>query len=362
VVLLLKKTVEQDRTYLFRHLKVFPDYIQDYFKSKLHSLSPSTLRGYAIDIEDFLEWLLIEEIVEVEDIKDIPLSALETLKASQIQNDYVTYLDKREYRAGRKVKGKKLNHNTLYRKFAALRALFYWLTYVAKDEELEPLLSRNVIEIDGAVYDPVLSASRIRRSILVGEEIEEYLNFIIKGYGELPNLKKLTKRRHKENKERDLAIISLMLETGITAVEVANLSMNDIDKDVKKLNVSRKSGKSIVIDLSVRASTDLQRYLNIREDQYQPPDSQNSMFLTNQQSPGQSITKRAIQNMIEKYSNAFDKPLLTAHKLRHSFGVRHYMKHRDIEQLQEIMGYSDVQSARIYELVLNEKWESLDSE
>ncbi|MCA1064814.1 tyrosine recombinase XerS (plasmid) [Rossellomorea sp. AcN35-11] len=361
----MKKTAEQDRTYLFRHMKVFPGYIQDYFKSKLHSLSPSTLRGYAIDIEDFLEWILEEGISDVEEIKHISLNTLEELKVSQVQKDYVSYLDKREYRGGRKVKGKKLNHQTIHRKFAALRALFYWLTYVAKDEKMEPLLSHNVIEeveVENVVYDPVVSASRIRRSILVGDEIEEYLNFIIKGYGELPNLKKLSRRRHQENKERDLAIISLMLETGITAAEVANLSMNDVDLDKGILHVSRKSGKSIGIDLTERASSDLQRYLNMRTEQYEPSENQYSLFLTNQQSPGQAITKRAIQNMIEKYSQAFDKPLLTAHKLRHSFGVRHYNKFKDLDKLQEILGYSDVQSARIYEFVLNEKWEYLDSE
>lgn len=358
VFIMLNANNQQDRTYLFRHMKVFPDYIQDYFKSKLHSLSPSTLRGYAIDFEDFFEWIIEEGVGEASEIKNVHLSTLENLKAAQIQKDFIHYLNLRDYKGGRKVKGKKLNQRTLNRKISALRALFYWLSSVAKNKDLEPLLKHNPMEyvdLKQEKYNPLDVAGKIRSSILMGKEFYEFYEFVLEGYGELPNIKKMSKRKHVETRERDLAIVSLILEVGLRASEVQNITMDDIVLENKRIKVSRKGGKSIVLDLTKQASGALESYLNIRNERFGPKSDQTSLFLTNQQAPGQTMTKRAIQNMIEKYAEAFGKPLLTAHSMRHSFATRHYAKHEDIDTLKEIMGHSETETTMVYTHVLTNR-------
>lgn len=349
---------DKDREYLNNHVKIFPTYVQDYFRAKLRTLSPTTLRNYAIDFEDFFQWLIDDNIVNVEEIRRVPLSALEKLRTKQIEEDFIYYLNVQEYSKGRPVRDDQLTKTSLNRKIAALRALFYWMVNVAEDENLNPLLNRNVmakIELSEVHYNPKDVAKKIRASILIGKEFREFRDFVYEGYGAIPKLHALSKRKHTENRERDLAIISLILATGLRIAEVASINLDDLTMKDRIVRVVRKGNKEKLIDFSLRAAEDLERYIAIRDSRYQPNKSQKALFLTNQQKPGQTMTKRAMQDLIEKYAKAFGKSLLTAHKLRHSFATRYYAKYGDLAKLQELMGHSDIKTTMIYTHVLNDE-------
>ncbi|KAA0800301.1 hypothetical protein DN406_04045 [Bacillus sp. BB56-3] len=70
----------------------------------------------------------------------------------------------------------------------------------------------------------------------------------------------------------------------------------------------------------------------ILETEITAPDIQNALFLTKQQQPGKLIKVRAIQNLIEKYSIAYGRPL-TAHNLRCSFDTRHFVEHKNLKNI-----------------------------
>lgn len=65
------------------------------------------------------------------------------------------------------------------------------------------------------------------------------------------------------------------------------------------------------------------------------PDIQNALFLTKQQQPSKLIKVRAIQNLIEKYWLAYGKPLIV-HNLRCSFGTRHFAEHTDFKNQNKL--------------------------
>ena len=79
---------------------------------------------------------------------------------------------------------------------------------------------------------------------------------------------KLTEKQklyHERTKVRDLAMMSLLLGTGIRVSECVGLNINDIDLDTCGARVYRKGGKESVIYFSDEVRDVLEDYLDERE-------------------------------------------------------------------------------------------------
>lgn len=63
---------------------------------------------------------------------------------------------------------------------------------------------------------------------------------------------------------RDMAIIRLLLDTGLRRMELATLRLEDIDFDADALTVTGKGGRVRVVPFGRKAARDLDRYLRLR--------------------------------------------------------------------------------------------------
>ena len=63
-----------------------------------------------------------------------------------------------------------------------------------------------------------------------------------------------------------------------------------------------------------------------------------------------------MQKMITKYGLYFDKPKLTAHKLRHTFATNHLAVNNSIPILQKILDHSSPETTMIYSTCLNQNF------
>lgn len=347
-----KTTSERDREYLHKHMKTLPYYVQKFIRYKERKLSPSTLRGYSLDFEIFFRWLLAFNDNKWNSIDKIPLSALEKLRVDNIEEDFLYFLSIKNEEENKKVNKKA----TINRKISALKSLFYYLGNIAEDENLNPLLYRNVmakIELEDLKLDKETLAQQISSKILLRDEIDDFRAYVAGGYEDnITN--KLALRRYKQNKERDTAIISLILSSGLRINEVANITLSNLNMVDGNVEVIRKGEKERIVSFSSIASNDLREYLKVRNSRYKASKKQNYLFLTLQQTKeGSPMTKRAMQLMIEKYSKAFGKPKLKAHGLRHSFATRFYQETNNIAQLKKILGHESIETTMIYTHVFN---------
>ncbi|MEK4460052.1 MULTISPECIES: tyrosine recombinase XerS [Paenibacillus] len=348
----LKSQRERDEEKLEQKIIYFPWYVNNFVEGKSNKLSPSTLLGYLFDYEIFFGWLIAEAGCPVEKIKDVPLSFLENLDL-KTADTYPKFLEKQNVTGS--TRRKQNNEKTIARKMASLKSLFSYLQNFAEDENHMPLLKRNVIEkieFSTTKIDIQDQAKIIHHKILVSEEaVEEFRRFIAYDYGRQPGLNKRHLSWYEDNRERDTAIVSLILGSGLRVNEVVNLILIDIDWEARRVLVTRKGKKLQSVPFSMRSKLDLEEYMRIRNSRYQPPASETALFLTK---GGKPMTRNAMQKMVNKYSRAYGKPL-SVHILRHTFGTQLYKKKKNLRLVQDILGHSDPKTTTLYTHIRNDE-------
>lgn len=349
---------EKDQYYVKKEIEKFPFYVKEYINYyRSQKKSYSTLRGYLIDFEIFFEWMIKEGLTEAKTFKNISLDELDKLKRKTIEQSFIPYISDETYNPITKRLG--TSDVTVNRKISSLSSLFYYLSNIAEhDEDMEPYLRRNVMaKIQHRKIKDNLpeKAKRIRSSILFGDkEIDAFRQFIAEGYGHT-GLSKIAMTRYLENRERDLAIVSIIISNGLRIEEVEGLEIDKISLEDRMMVVRRKGGKIRTLYFSEIAKLDLAAYLEVRKSRYNTPDDEKALFVTKRNNIGVPMTKRAMQLMISKYGKAFGKINLSAHDLRHTFATRFHAKVNDIVKLKEAMDHDSIQTTMIYTHVLDDE-------
>jgi integrase/recombinase XerD len=152
---------------------------------------------------------------------------------------------------------------------------------------------------------------------------------------------------------RDLAIIELLLQTGIKLSELVHLTLNNIEfkkignetsEFIKILGSRRK--KDRIIPLNTKACFALKSYLNRKNGV-----GSNILFLNRF---GNSLGERGIQKMLRKYLKRAGIRTASVNTLRHTFGVQHLAKGTNLKTVQEVMGLKDVRSTSVYQSLAKE--------
>jgi site-specific recombinase XerD len=158
---------------------------------------------------------------------------------------------------------------------------------------------------------------------------------------------------YRQNRIRDVCIVSLILASGLRVSEVVHLHLNDIDLHKKIAYVYRKGyaheRTKQGVYFTEAGRQHLRAYLKIREDVYKPARSVKALFLAipRGKKSGKQMSKRAIQAMVLKYAQVFGKPHLSVHKLRHSFATSYYLRN-DIYKTARQLGHVSTDSTQIY--------------
>lgn len=322
-------------------LERLPWYITEFIEYKSRNSSEDTLLSYCRDYEIFFQWLVNEHIAPGP-VKAIELETLETLRARNIIS-FETFCRRQLGNA----------KDTIARKIASLKSLFHYLSQIAEDDNLYPYLKRNVmakIEVVKQVRTEEERAENIAGRILVDDEITLFREFVAHGYGETIKNDTRKWKAYQRNKVRDLAIVSLILGSGMRVSEIIRLDIDKIDWNNQHLLVKRKGDKLDKIVFSDVAYLDLLEYKQIRETQYKPDANEKAFFLSSPTATGRStrMSKSAAQRVVDKYADAFGKGALSIHKLRHTFATNHYKENGDLAALKRQLGHSNINTTMIY--------------
>jgi integrase len=276
--------------------------------------------------------------------QDVPINALENLKVDEIQ-DYGDYLYSHKVNS----------HDTVYRKYASLKSLFHYLSQETEDEHNYPYLKRNVMVKVNITYEQTtnsVKAKRIEKKLLNDKEISDFRLFISEGFDHIFDESSRVLSSHKKNKGRNLALISLILGSGLLISEALSLDMNNIDWEKEEVLIYRKDNVIDNVRVSEIAMQDLKAYVDIRNKIYKINDVFQAVFISLPTGPHGSVgrlTVRSSQKMLERYVIAFGRPDITTYNLRHSFANNFYKKNKqDIIQLKEQLGHSDLNTTMIY--------------
>lgn len=306
-------------------LKTLPDFCKDYFRAMDAVTTTKTRISYAYDIRIFFQFLLDENPAFKDyTMKDFTVDVLDQLKAVDIE-EYQEYL--KVYKNGDKIETN--GERGLKRKISALRS-FYGYFFKHEMITTNPMMLVDV---------PKTHDKNIIR--LDTDEVALLLDHIEHCGDQLTGQKRVY---YEKTKERDLAIVTLLLGTGIRVSECVGLDIEDVDFKNNGIKVTRKGGNEMVVYFGEEVEKALEKYLEIREGITPQTGHEHALFYSTQR---RRIGVQAVENLVKKYAKEITTTKkITPHKLRSTYGTALYQETGDIYLVADVLGHRDVNTTK----------------
>lgn len=307
-------------------LSELPAFFKDFFRGIEPRTQSRTQIAYAYDIKIFLQFLL-EENPSIKksygSVTEIPISVLESLTVTDIE-EYTEYLKYRDT-DGKKISNKE---NAIKRKISTLKSVFKYFYRTEK-------ISENIME---RVQLPKLHSKEIIRLDI--DEVAMMIDEAERGEG----LSDRQRAYHGKTKVRDVALLSLLLGTGIRVSECVGLDISDVDFKNNGILIHRKGGKEVTVYFSDEVKEALQNYYDERVLILEESGHEGAFFLSMQ---NKRLSVRSVENLVKKYAKIIS-PLkkITPHKLRSTYGTNLYKETGDIYLVADVLGHSDVNTTK----------------
>lgn len=320
-----EKIAKQNIEKLREMLATLPSFCKVYFRGMSEIISPRTKIAYAYDLRLFFEFLhQSNTYCRNMDIKDFPIQILDSIKREDIE-EYLEYLSLYKNHTESDVMNDERGKS---RKLASLRS-FYNFYYKNELIETNPA---------ALVAMPKLHEKEIIR--LDPDEVAILLDQVESGA-------KLSERQlkyHDKTKLRDLALLTLLLGTGIRVSECVGLDLNDVDFKNQAIKIVRKGGYEDIVYFGDEVYDALFNYLEQRKHIIPMTGHENALFLSMQ---NRRLTVRSVEKLVKKYAllvNELKK--ITPHKLRSTYGTNLYQETGDIYLVADVLGHKDVNTTR----------------
>ena len=144
--------------------------------------------------------------------------------------------------------------------------------------------------------------------------------------------------------ERDRVMLAILLGTGIRLSELVGLDVGDVDLDGKRITIHAKGGNTETRFLNSGLRRVLRKYLRRRAES---PVDTSALFLSSRE---RRISTRQVQARFKLWLQwaGIERPGLTVHSTRHTFGTRLYQKTHDLVLVGKAMGHRTMEATRIY--------------
>ena len=306
-------------------LKTQPPLAKDYFRAVEPTTSARTRISYAYDIRVFFHFLMENNpVYKNYTIEQFEVHDLERLEPVDIE-EYQEYL--KLYQSGDKTETN--GERGLKRKISALRS-FYAYYYKHEFIQTNPTVLVDV---------PKTHEKNIIR--LDADEVAMLLDHIEHCGDELTGQKRVY---YEKTKERDLAIVTLLLGTGIRVSECVGLDVEDVDFKNNGIKVTRKGGNEMVVYFGHEVEKALKKYLEVRKNIVPVAGHEHALFYSTQR---KRIGIQAVENLEKKYAGAITTTKkITPHKLRSTYGTTLYQETGDIYLVADVLGHRDVNTTK----------------
>ena len=315
-------------------LKELPPFCTDFFRGIEHRTSARTRLAYAYDLKTFFDFLKqANPELKSKKLRDLPLSLLDEIKLMDLE-EYMEYLkcystEKREDLMN--------TERGIMRKVSTVKSFY---NYFYRTERIQ----NNPASL--------LQLPKIHEKEIIRLDVDEVARFL----DEVEDGECLTEKQkayHAKTKLRDLAMMTLLLGTGLRVSECVGLNINDVDFRNGGLRIHRKGGKEVIVYFGAEVEYALQDYLSEREHIVPEEGSEEALFLSMQR---KRINVRSVEKMVKKYAQLVT-PLkkITPHKLRSTYGTNLYRETGDIYLVADVLGHSDVNTTKKHYAALEDE-------
>jgi site-specific recombinase XerD len=150
--------------------------------------------------------------------------------------------------------------------------------------------------------------------------------------------------RDHSGSSRDLAIIDLLISTGMRVGELVNLDRTDIDFDNRECVVFGKGDKERKVYFDARTKIHLQNYLKSRTDE-------DPALFVSMQEPHQRLKISGVEIRLRELGKKLNIPKVHPHKFRRTLATMAIDKGMPIEQVQQLLGHQSVDTTLQYAMV-----------
>ena len=144
--------------------------------------------------------------------------------------------------------------------------------------------------------------------------------------------------------QRDLAMIDLLYSTGIRVGELVNLNIDDIDLDARECVVFGKGGKERKVYFDAKAKLHMQEYIDSRDDD-------NPALFVTLDAPHNRLKISGVEIRVRQMGRALEIQRIFPHKFRRTTATRAIDKGMPIEQVQKLLGHSQIDTTMQYAIV-----------
>ena len=143
---------------------------------------------------------------------------------------------------------------------------------------------------------------------------------------------------------RNLAIIDLLYSTGIRVGELVNLNIADVNFEARECVVFGKGDKERRVYFDAKSKLHLQEYLNSRSDD-------NPALFVTLDAPHERLKISGVEIQLRRLGRRLNLNKIHPHKFRRTMATRAIDKGMPIEQVQKILGHSQINTTLQYAIV-----------
>ena len=260
-------------------------------------LSPTTVRYYVREAEDFAQYLASQEVTDIEKIE--PYDVRDWLMVQMEKNSPAT----------------------VKKKHAALSA---WITYLRKNK----YLARDIMASVSIPQQPTRQPIFFRES-----EVEHIYDDI-----------------YPPTYEGALAklVLRMLYETGMRRSELAGLTVQDVNLSKLTIKILGKGNKMRIIPIENELAHNISQYLALRDEKMAEEKAADSRRLLIN-SKGRPVSDSMIYSIVEQYMPALSNAdRVSPHVFRHTFATHMLNEGADINAVKELLGHSSLDSTEIY--------------
>ena len=314
-------------------LKTLPPFCKDFFRAIEPRTTTKTRISYAYDIRIFFQFLL-EQNPAFRDwsIDAFTVDVLDQITAVDLE-EYEEYL--KVYQAGDKTETN--GERGLKRKMSSLRSFYAYY------------FKREMIHTNPTVLVDVPKIHQKSIIRLEADEVALLLDYIEHGGDDLTGQKKVY---YEKNKDRDLALVTLLIGTGVRVSECVGLDIEDVDFKNNGIKVTRKGGNEMVVYFGPEVEKALKNYLEVRKNIIPVEGHEHALFYSTQR---KRIGVQAVENLVKKYARQVTTTKkITPHKLRSTYGTALYQETGDIYLVADVLGHKDVNTTKKHYAALDD--------
>lgn len=184
-------------------------------------------------------------------------------------------------------------------------------------------------EEDHILKSPIRRIHKIRTKKVVKEVIsDENLEVLRDGCAEM----------------RDLAIIDMLISTGIRVGELINLDIADLDFEERECIVYGKGDKERRVYFDARTKLHIQKYLQQRKDN-------NPALFVSLNAPYHRLQISGVETRLRELGRQLKTCPIHPHKFRRTMATKAIDKGMPIEQVQRLLGHQQIDTTMQYAMV-----------